>query len=283
MKRKIVSILSAVLMVSTMFAGCSKGSSDNAGTTGDENKVTQAASGSSSKDLPILGAGIYSSSDNFNSYIGKAIENASKGIMATNIEDGQNDQSTQNNQVDTMLAKGAKAVALSVVDVTAAPTLIQKCKDAGNVPIIFFNKEITEFSSTGDRADIAAPGKNILSTYPKNTYITLSGTSMAAPLITGSVAIFHAKSRIRFNRLLKPDEIKLLLGMYADDLGPKGKDSKYGYGVFSFGRLNIISEAKSIASTRANLNKPAFLPTISSPGWNSFNNTLLLKLMGFRI
>ena len=93
----------------------------------------------------ILGAGIYSASDNFNSYIGKAITNACDGIFKTNIEDGQNDQSTQNNQVDTMLAKGASAVAVSVCDVTAAPTLIQKCKDAGNVPIIFFNKEITDY------------------------------------------------------------------------------------------------------------------------------------------
>ncbi len=96
-------------------------------------------------DEKILGAGIYSASDNFNSYIGKAITNACDGIFKTNIEDGQNDQSTQNNQVDTMLAKGASVVAVSVCDVTAAPTLIQKCKDAGNVPIIFFNKEITDY------------------------------------------------------------------------------------------------------------------------------------------
>ena len=96
-------------------------------------------------DEKILGTGIYSASDNFNSYIGKAITNACDGIFKTNIEDGQNDQSTQNNQVDTMLAKGASVVAVSVCDVTAAPTLIQKCKDAGNVPIIFFNKEITDY------------------------------------------------------------------------------------------------------------------------------------------
>ena len=96
-------------------------------------------------DEKILGAGIYSASDNFNSYIGKAITNACDGIFKTNIEDGQNDQSTQNNQVDTMLAKGASVVAVSVCDVTAAPTLIQKCKDAGDVPIIFFNKEITDY------------------------------------------------------------------------------------------------------------------------------------------
>lgn len=125
MKKKLLSVLMAAVMV--------------AGVGG------VGAAQLKADDEKILGAGIYSASDNFNSYIGKAITNACDGIFKTNIEDGQNDQSTQNNQVDTMLAKGASAVAVSVCDVTAAPTLIQKCKDAGNVPIIFFNKEITDY------------------------------------------------------------------------------------------------------------------------------------------
>ena len=125
MKKKLLSVLMAAVMVAGV------GGVGAAQVKADDEK--------------IRGAGIYSASDNFNSYIGKAITNACDGIFKTNIEDGQNDQSTQNNQVDTMLAKGASAVAVSVCDVTAAPTLIQKCKDAGNVPIIFFNKEITDY------------------------------------------------------------------------------------------------------------------------------------------
>lgn len=125
MKKKLLSVLMAAVMVAGV------GGVGAAQVKADDEK--------------ILGAGIYSASDNFNYYIGKAITNACDGIFKTNIEDGQNDQSTQNNQVDTMLAKGASAVAVSVCDVTAAPTLIQKCKDAGNVPIIFFNKEITDY------------------------------------------------------------------------------------------------------------------------------------------
>ena len=125
MKKKLLSVLMAAVMVAGV------GGVGAAQVKADDEK--------------ILGAGIYSASDNFNSYIGKAITNACDGIFKTNIEDGQNDQSTHNNQVDTMLAKGASVVAVSVCDVTAAPTLIQKCKDAGNVPIIFFNKEITDY------------------------------------------------------------------------------------------------------------------------------------------
>lgn len=95
-------------------------------------------------DLPILGAGIYSSTDNFNSYIGKAIVKAADGVFQVNIDDGQLDQSTQLNQIDTAIAKGAKAITVSVVDVTAAPAIIQKAQDAGNLPVIFFNKEIMD-------------------------------------------------------------------------------------------------------------------------------------------
>jgi methyl-galactoside transport system substrate-binding protein len=140
-------------VISTVLAGCN---GNNA----------QSGASAAPKGTPILGAGIYSASDNFNSYIGKAITTASNGVFKTNIEDGQNDQSTQNNEVDTMLAKGASAVALSVVDVTAAPTLIEKCRAANNTPIIFFNKEITD--------------KNVLASYDKVYQVTSTGGDYGA-------------------------------------------------------------------------------------------------------
>lgn len=159
MKKKIVSLLLCVSMITALTACASTESGNTAGTAAEtpqtagesapEENTAEQEQAAESGEEKILGAGIYSASDNFNSYIGKAITNASKGVFKTNIEDGQNDQSTQNNQVDTMLAKGASVVALSVCDVTAAPTLIQKCRDAGNVPIIFFNKEIPDQSVIG--------------------------------------------------------------------------------------------------------------------------------------
>lgn len=148
MKKRVLSITLCLAMLSAVLTGCAGNG------TGEK------------KGSLILGTGIYSASDNFNSYIGKAITNASSGIFKTNIEDGQNDQSTQNNQVDTMLAKGASAVALSVVDVTAAPTLIEKCRAANNTPVIFFNKEITD--------------KNVLASYDKVYQVTSTGGDYGA-------------------------------------------------------------------------------------------------------
>lgn len=165
MRKKLISVMLSVAMTAALLAGCgsepaqespaqdkaeeapaqTEGQEEAAQPEAAEPEVAPADTG----DLPILGAGIYSSTDNFNSYIAKAITGASDGVFQVNVDDGQMDQATQLNQIDTALAKGAVAVCVSVVDITAAPAIIQKCQDAGNVPIIFFNKEITDKEVVG--------------------------------------------------------------------------------------------------------------------------------------
>lgn len=71
------------------------------------------------------------------------------------------------------------------------------------------------FSSTGPTVDIAAPGVHILSTYKDGQYATLSGTSMAAPHVSGTAAIlmrtFPHVSPLHIGRLLKKNAIDLAL------------------------------------------------------------------------
>jgi len=92
-----------------------------------------------------LGAGIYSDKDDFNTYIASAIVSKAAGLVnITNVDSGANNQATQNDQVDAWIAKGADVIALSVVDTAAAEGLIQKCVNANNLPVVFFNKVITD-------------------------------------------------------------------------------------------------------------------------------------------
>jgi len=49
-----------------------------------------------------------------------------------------------------------------------------------------------DFSNFGGDIDLIAPGKCILSTRPGNTYGISSGTSMAAPAVTGAVALYKS-------------------------------------------------------------------------------------------
>ena len=89
-----------------------------------------------------IGVTIYKYDDNFMSVVRKAIEQDAKAAPDVQLlmNDSQNDQSKQNDQIDVLLAKGVKALAINLVDPAAAGTVIEKARGQ-NVPVVFFNKE----------------------------------------------------------------------------------------------------------------------------------------------
>lgn len=82
------------------------------------------------------------------------------------------------------------------------------------------------FSSTGQEVDLAAPGKDIYSTYTgstpaTNTYATLSGTSMASPHVAGAGAQLMATGDDN-------EEARSTLVETAEDLGMTSNDQGAG-------------------------------------------------------
>ena len=58
---------------------------------------------------------------------------------------------------------------------------------------LLFDGSLDDSSNYGPYSvDIAAPGVMILSTIPENSYGFMSGTSMAAPMVTGAAAMVYS-------------------------------------------------------------------------------------------
>ncbi len=83
----------------------------------------------------------------------------------------------------------------------------------------------TSWSGTGYSLDIVAPGKSIYSTMPSSGYATKSGTSMAAPHVSGVVALIKEA-----NHSISVAGIKDALYKTARDRGASGWDRYYGWG-----------------------------------------------------
>ena len=107
---------------------------------GNKNSKSSEEGSDGSTELPMIGVTIYKFDDNFMSFVRRAIGNAAEGKAKLILNDSQNNQASQNDQVDMMISKGVKALAINLVDPQAAPTIISKAKEA-DIPIIFFNKE----------------------------------------------------------------------------------------------------------------------------------------------
>ena len=81
-------------------------------------------------------------------------------------------------------------------------------------------------ASSGPTVELCAPGVSVYSTRVNDQYGYMSGSSMAAPHVSGVIALL-----LESNSGLTVTQIREILAETAYDLGDEGRDNLYGYGL----------------------------------------------------
>lgn len=96
------------------------------------------------------------------------------------------------------------------------------------------------------KPDISAPGVAVWSSVPGNKWEYFNGTSMAAPHVSGAIALLLSATNIKDN--VEPEEralvIQDLLTGAAEELGEAGQDHRFGFGKIDI--LRAIGYAKDL-------------------------------------
>jgi len=132
-----ISVLGAMICV-TLGACGSAAKSTAADSSAPVSTAAEATTANGEK--PNIGVTIYKFDDTFMTAVRNNITDAAKDKANVDIVDCQNSQPTVNDKVDLFITKKVNALAINMVDRTAAGVVIDRAK-AANIPVVFFNRE----------------------------------------------------------------------------------------------------------------------------------------------
>jgi subtilisin len=150
---------------------------------------------------------------------------------------GSADDSYLHQMIQEAYKAGIVIVAASGNDGASSPSYPAAYPEVIAVGASDSSDQIASWSNR--QPEVSAPGVDILSTYPDDTYKTLSGTSMATPHVSGVVALIQAAHFNKYGTTLpvgtfddmSKNTVRGILHVTADDLGSPGWDADYGYGI----------------------------------------------------
>lgn len=131
------------------------------------------------------------------------------------------------------------------------------------------DSSVSYFSNFGSKLDAVAPGTDITSAYPWNTYVSLDGTSMAAPHVSACIAIMLC----RYGAL----DLDQVTSLVCRTCTPHENTRKYGHGIVDL--HNMISD---ISGTEISVNSHGYVytgkpvkisPSVTQNGEALFKNT----------
>ena len=111
------------------------------------------------------------------------------------------------------------------------------------------------------KPEIVANGTNVISTFPFNNYSAASGTSMAAPVVTGAAGLLVERYR-QLNSGTNPKAalVKAVLCNTAEDLGNSGPDFTFGFGMLNVRKAIEAIETNKYFLNNSNSSTPITLP-----------------------
>ncbi len=179
--------------------------------------------------------------------------------------------------IEAAKEKNIISVAAAGNDSTSSNSFPSSFDNTISISAVDSDLRFTEFSNYGNMVTFTAPGLDILSLNGVK-----SGTSMATPHAVAAVAI--AKS---FNKNFNFDDTIEFLKTRATDLGPKGRDDRFGYGFIDFNGAVLCNDNSSSCDEFAILEKNVesgieIAEVILTPyNYGSLTNILATKLKIF--
>jgi hypothetical protein len=153
--------------------------------------------------------------------------------------------------VDSATASAAMGRTILVGSVNLAGTISTFSNRPGTGCLLPTGATTCASDQTWQNHFIVAPGENIYSTLPNNSYGYMSGTSMATPIVAGAAALLEA----RWPALkTTPEKVAQILFTTATDKGTVGVDAVYGWGLLNVAKAfqaqgNVVMQTSSGGST----------------------------------
>jgi hypothetical protein len=162
---------------------------------------------------------------------------------------------------DTLVAREARLTRLAgALVVIASGNNGKASRASGSDEILFVgatddDDRVADFSNAGPYLDLVAPGVEIYTTIRNGRYGPVSGTSFAAPIVSGVAALIFS-----VNPSLRPVTVEEILLEAAVDLGTRGRDDTYGHG-----RVDAAAALRLARDVRAATDTVVPIVAITSP------------------